>query len=132
MAFLNKLYSPKLVGFLGVGVVSVAVNFGVTTFLHEILSLVEEISFLIGIIAAMGCNFCLLRYVLFKSYLDNFFQQFFKFILSSIAFRGFEYLGFLIIHTWLHFWYLGAMFVVQLLSFFIKFYFYDAIFFKRK
>jgi putative flippase GtrA len=113
-------------------VISAALNFGLTIGLHEWLGLPEEAAYAIGLAVVFIVNFLGLRYYAFPGRGGRVGTQFAVYAVSSAAFRGAEYLAFLLLHTVLGVHYVVAMIVIQTASFVTKFLYYGRFVFVRR
>lgn len=113
-------------------VLSFTVNVGLTALLHEIIGAPEEIAFALSILVVFIMNFIFQRYYVFAGTDRGAANQLMMYLIFSMAFRGSEYLSFLVMHTWLGVQYLVAIVSVLGVSFFAKFFFYDRVVFARK
>jgi len=111
------------------GGVGFILNLAVTVTLHEGLGASEELAFAVALAAVFCFSFITGRYVIFAGAAGDPKRQLVKFAVSSAAFRGAEYLGFLILHTLLATPYLIAAVVTLGASFFVKFFFYGKVVF---
>lgn len=116
----------------GLGVISAGLNISITVVLHEILGVMVEVSFLVGISTVMIVNFFAARSI-FRAQGGDSRRQFVMFVISSLCFRGGQYLSFLALHTWLGIPYLLAIIVVLGAFFLFKFFFFrDVVFAPRQ
>jgi len=112
----------------GLGVISAGLNISITVALHEIAGVMVEIAFLVGIATVMIVNFFAAQAIFCARDGDSR-KQFVIFALSSLCFRGGEYISFLALHTWLGAPYLLAIFMILGTFFLLKFFFFrDVVF----
>ena len=117
----------------GLSALSFFVNLGLTTLLHEAAGVSAKIAFAVSLCVVFLMNFVLLRYVIYAATAMTFRKQFAAFFLSSIGFRGVEYaLFYLLLEAMGSERYQWAIVTVQVASFFMKFFFYRAIVFRRR
>jgi putative flippase GtrA len=119
----------SLLRFGGTGGVSFAINVGLTAFLCEIVGVSKENAFAISLAVVFTINFIACRYFVFEGRTGNPQKQLLVYLLSSLFFRGAEYLGFLLVHSVLDLPYIPAIFTVLLISFLLKFSFYKMVVF---
>lgn len=97
---------------------------GVTWIVVEWLDLAAEFGYLAALIVALLQNFSGMRWYVYPGSTLPVFPQFTAFIISSFGFRALEYLAFLVLHTWLGFYYLGVILGIMFFSAGAKFVFY--------
>jgi putative flippase GtrA len=120
--FIQPLYA--MTGFGLLGLVSFTLNLGLSALLHEVLGASEELSFGISLAVVFAVNFLACRYIIFDAAGGNLVQQLTAFTLSSLAFRGMEYIAFLLLHSLIGIHYLIAIITVLGVSMISKFFFY--------
>lgn len=108
---------------------SVSANLGGTAFLHEVVGLSEEVAFGIMVVLVFFLNFFMMRHYVCCSSDGSLQRQFLFFLLSSLTFRGLEYLSFLLLHSVIGIQYLIAITGILGISFFCKFFFYRSFVF---
>lgn len=108
---------------------SFCMTMGIPVLLHEVFGVYEENAALIALITAFCINFFTARTFVFQSR-EAMLPQLLRFFLTSLMFRGGEYLTFLAVHRYLEMYYLLALFSVLLVSFVLKFLFYKVFVFK--
>jgi putative flippase GtrA len=111
---------------------SFGTNLGLTVALHEFCRLPEEAAFATSLVTVFLMNFLVLRYYVFPGSQRSAATQLAMFGLSSVGFRGGEYLAFLVAHTWLGVQYTVAIAAILALSFVCKFLFYRGVVFARR
>ncbi len=116
--------------FLLLGAVSFGLNLAITAGLHERLAATEELAFLVALAVVLVVNFSVCRRFVFRSTDRDTARQFREFVLSSIAFRGAEYLAFLGVHSWFQVHYLLAATLILAASTAVKFVFYRGFVFR--
>ena len=104
--------------------ISLCVNVGLTTLLHEIAHVREELAFLAALVAAFLCNFVGMRYFVYRAASADVMPQLARFLASSLGFRGAEYAAFLLLHTVFGVYYLLACAAILVTSFVSKYFFY--------
>ena len=119
-----------LIRFGALGGVTLATNIALTTFLHRTMGMAAELSFALSLATVIVISFVGCRYMIFQAASEgDLKRQAALFLLSSLGFRGTEYLGFLMLHTLLGLHYLMAIVAVCGASFLAKFfYFRHAVF----
>jgi putative flippase GtrA len=127
-----RLFQGSFVRFGLVSILSVSVNIGLTALLHEIFHFSAELAFAIALGVVMAQNFLLSRYYVYDGRSGNPAHQMALFVVSSLGFRGGEYVAFIIGHTWLGAPYLPTILGVLMTSFLIKFFYYRCVVFERK
>jgi len=101
---------------------SAVISFGLTVALHELGGVAEEIAYAIALCTVFVTNFLGCRFFVYPGNHRPLFRQFGEFLLSSLGFRGAEWVSFvLLIHLMP---YQLALVVVQAASFVAKFFFY--------
>lgn len=113
-----------MTGFGLLGLVSFTLNVGLSALLHEVFGASEELSFGISLAVVFAVNFLACRYLIFRAAGGNLIRQLTAFALSSLAFRGIEYVAFLTLHSVLGIHYLIAIISVLGASMISKFFFY--------
>ncbi len=128
--FVATLYA--MTGFGLLGLVSFTLNLGLSALLHELLGVSEELSFGVSLMVVFVVNFLACRYLIFDAAGGNLARQLIAFTLSSLAFRGMEYVAFLLLHSLVGVHYLIAITAVLGVSMIGKFLFYrGAVFVKQ-
>jgi putative flippase GtrA len=129
----NVLFSNGLltqaIGFGASGIISIGVNFLVTVFLHELVGLPARVAYAFGLSTTIIINFLFIRKVIFRSQ-RNVNKQFLIFLGSSFAFRGAEWIAFVIIETVADLPYIWVMLCIHTISAVIKFWYYKLFVFK--
>ncbi len=111
---------------------SFTLNLGLTTGLHEVLGVSEEVSFLVALMTVFVTSFVIMRYYVFSDAAGHGGRQLATYVASSVAFRGGEYAAFLAIHSWLGFHYLPTLLGVLFASFILKYFYYGLVVFGRR
>jgi len=120
----------RLMRFGAFGAAGFVLNIAVTVTLTEVFGAPEELAFALGLVMVFTFSFVTGRYLIFADAVQGDpRKQLAKFTLSSAAFRGTEYLGFLLLHTVLGFPYLVAIVLVLGVSFLTKFFTYSTVVF---
>jgi putative flippase GtrA len=112
--------------------ISFSINLGLTSGLHELAKVKEEIAFAVALAVVLVTNFIGMRYFVYTGRQGNVIKQFVSFLLSSSGFRGLEYVLFLVLHTWLGLAYRLAIIATLATTFVTKFFFYGAVVFSRR
>jgi len=120
----------RLVRFGLTGVLSLGACVGLTVMMHEWLGWAEELAFAVALVLTYVANFLSCRYLVFVGGEGRARSQLLAYGLASLVFRGFEFSGFLVLHTWLEAPYVIAAIVVKLIAFVVKFVFYGRFVFK--
>lgn len=110
--------------FFLLGVLSFFLTLGLTAFFHEMVALPEEGAYFCAILVVFLVNFSGARYFVFNADGKPIVKQFLQFVVSSLFFRGGEFLAFLLLHSLLGMYYLLATVIVMTVSFIGKFMFY--------
>ncbi len=113
-----------ITGFGLLGVASFSLNLGLSALLHEMIGASTELSFGISLTVVFIVNFLACRYLIFDAAGGNPLRQLIAFALSSLVFRGMEYVAFLLLHTVIGIHYLAAITAVLGVSAISKFLFY--------
>jgi putative flippase GtrA len=111
--------------------VSFAVNIGITSSLHEGIGVSPEISFAVALLVVFVMNFAAMRWWIFAGTNRRLGSQLLGFGFSSLAFRGLEYCGYLVLYRVLGIPYLGAAVATIGVSFVAKYVVYDSWLFTR-
>jgi len=120
-AITRRLVDSSFFRYVFVGFGSYILVTTVTFVEHELLGVSERMSFIVGIGLALSLNVCLLKIFVFRSK-RGFFDTGSKFILTSLLFRGLEFL----IYSFLlqvQVYYLIASTVAMFIGAFTKFFF---------
>jgi putative flippase GtrA len=110
-------------GYLAASALSFVVNIGLTSFLHEVISMKPMWAYGISLIVLLCINFLLMRYWQ---------KQFVATALTSFGFRVSEWVFFVGLNEFLRVNYLLAMLIVMGISFLLKFFVYDRLIFNKK
>jgi putative flippase GtrA len=121
--------SERFLRFVGMGSVGFCLNLAITAFVHEVLGVTEELAFAVALITVFTFHFFSGRYVIYGATGGDPRQQLVRYALASGAFRGAEYLGFLVLHTAAGVPYPLAIVGVLGTSFIAKFFFYGRVVF---
>jgi putative flippase GtrA len=110
---------------------SFGVNLGLTAALHEWFGVAEETAFGVALAVVFLMNFAMLRWWIYGRRPGSLAWEFAGYSVSALAFRGAEYLAFLLVHTWLNVHYTAAILGIQAVSFVSKYVYYGAVIFRR-
>ena len=132
MRGLAEILSASMVRFGVLSGLSFTMNLGLTTTLHETCRLPAEAAFAIAIVAVFFMNFLFMRYYVFPGGRRSATGQLALYGLSSLGFRGGEYLGFLALYTWLGLYYILAIVAVTGASLVTKFFYYRSVVFSGR
>lgn len=99
----------RFLRFVVIGAVLVPCNLGLTAALHEIGGLPEETAFGIALLALFVAGFAANRHVVFEASGGRVDRQLPLYLAASVAFRGLQFVSFLVVHTWLGAPYLAAI-----------------------
>jgi putative flippase GtrA len=120
----------RLIRFGVFGAVGFGLNMAVTAVLTEVVGTPEELAFAIALVVVFVFSFLTSRHLIFAgAATSDPRKQLIKFAVSSAAFRGAEYLGFLLLHTVIGLNYLVAIPGVLGVSFLTKFVAYSNVVF---
>ena len=120
----------RLMRFGALGAVGFGLNLAITIALTEVLGAPEELAFAIALAVVFIFSFLTSRYLIFVGAATaDPRKQLIKFAVSSAAFRGAEYVCFLLLHTVLGIGYLAAIVGVLGVSFLTKFVAYSNVVF---
>ncbi len=108
---------------------SACLTMGLPVVLHEIFGLSEEASVAVALLTAFVVNFITLRRVVFRS-AGRPTAELLRFFWTGLAFRGGEYLAFLILLSLLRLHYVLALAIVLALSISLKFLCYRSFVFR--
>jgi putative flippase GtrA len=111
---------------------SFTTNLGITAGLHELLGVSPEISFAIALVFVFVMNFAGMRWWVFRGTDRPIATQFMGFGLSSLAFRGLEYCGYLLLYRVAAIPYLVAAAATIGISFVVKYVVYNSWLFSRR
>lgn len=118
--------------FVALGATSFSLNLGITAGLHELLSVSPEISFAIALATVFCANFAAMRWWVFRGTGRPLLGQLLGFGLSSLCFRGAEYVGYLVLYRVAGLAYLVSALVVIGVSFGLKYVVYNSWLFARE
>lgn len=114
--------------FLNNSALSFVVNLGLTIFIRELLGAPAEVSFAIALVTVFIMNFFTLRYYVYQGESIPWRGQFAVYTGSAATFRGLEYVGFLLLHTWLGIDYRFVIISILIVSSIVKFFWYKLVF----
>jgi putative flippase GtrA len=117
----NRALARQMTRYLGTSVLSAAVSFGLPVLLHEVIGIDPRIAVAIGFVAAFAMNFVLIRRFVFAR-TSGARADLARFALTSLAFRGAEYLGFLLLFDSARLPYAAALLLTLGSSFCAKFF----------
>lgn len=126
----ERLRSPAR--FLVLSGLSFTLNLAITAALHEGAGLGADASFALALATVFVVNFALMRWYVFPGGSRPLVPQLVGFGLSSLAFRGLEFAGFLLLHSVFGLVYLLAAAATLSLSFATKYVYYNAWLFARE
>jgi putative flippase GtrA len=116
-----------LIRFGAVGAATFTTNIVLTGLLHKKVGLPAEVAFALSLGTVLIISFFACRHVIFEAGSEGDPKhQALLFFLSTLAFRGTEYLGFLLLHTVFGVHYLTAVAAILITTFFAKFFYYRA------
>jgi putative flippase GtrA len=116
--------------FVGYGLVSYALGIGLSALFREVIGLHEEVSVGLTLVILFLVNFWVARRFVFRSS-GHKAKQFVRFVSTSLAMRGAEYVMFLTLLRVLHHHYLLALTLAMGFSGFAKFLLYRTVVFGR-
>jgi len=116
--------------FLALSAFSFLFNLLLVSILHETFRLPEEAAYAISLVTVFFLNFLALRYLIYGKTQAPWRNQLTAFFLSSIGFRGLEYLAFVTLVTWAQWFYLYAIVLISAVSILAKYLFYGKTFFQ--
>jgi len=119
----------RFLRFGAVGGIGFGLNLAATVTLHEVVGVPEELAFAVAQVVIFFFSFVSARHFIFEGSAGDPKRQLIKFALSSVGFRGAEYVGFLVLHTFLEIPYVVAVVAVLGSSFLVKFFFYGTVVF---
>ncbi len=122
------LLGRSAIRYVRVSILSLAVNIGLTMFLHEVCYAPEELAFAVALIIVFLMNFVAMRHYIYDGRSGQAGRQFIIYTGSALAFRGTEYFAFLTLHSWLRFDYRFVIIVVAAFSACAKFFYYRFVF----
>jgi putative flippase GtrA len=119
-----------LIRFGAVGAGTFTTNIVLTGLLHQKVGLPAEVAFALSLGTVLIISFFACRHVIFEAGSEGDPKhQALLFLLSTLAFRGAEYLAFLLMHSVFGVHYLVAVTGILLTTFFAKFFYYrDTVF----
>jgi len=130
MAGVRRLFHRPLARFLAATALLFATNLGLTVLLHELLGLSERLAFAIALATAFGLGFLLMRHFIYRAASGSLTRQFLLYAPSAAAFRGAEYLTFLLLSTFTSLDYRLLVVLVLGTTFISKFFYYGAAVFR--
>ena len=116
--------ADRLLRFGLTGIASLGVCVGLTVVMHEWFGWAEELSFAMALVLTYVANFLSCRYLVFVGGGGQPGSQLLAYGLASLVFRGLEFGGFLVLHSWIGVPYVLAAIAVKVLAFVVKFLFY--------
>lgn len=122
---INSLYRFALLSGI-----SFTLNFGLTVLLHEWLAVPQEAAFAVSLVTVFVVNFLACRYVVFDGRGGSAKKQLALFTITSVVFRGSEYVVFLLVHTLAGVEYRVAILSILAVSAVLKFFTYRTAIFK--
>lgn len=120
------------VRFFLLGLLSFSMNLGITAGLHEIFGVSPEVAFAVALVAAFCTNFSLMRWWVFRGTARPIMDQLVGFGLSSLFFRGTEYVAYIVLYRIAEVRYLVAAVAVLGTSFGVKYVVYNSWLFSRE
>ena len=117
--------------FVALGATSFSLNLGMTVVLHEFFGVSPELAFAAALITVFCVNFSIMRWWVFRGTPRPLLDQLLGFGVSSLFFRGSEYLGYLLLYRWAGLTYVVAAVVVISVSFSLKYVVYNSWLFAR-
>jgi putative flippase GtrA len=123
--------SAEILRFLVSAGLSFGVNLGFTWLVHDIIGQRAELAFAVGQLSVFLLNFVVARYYVFQATGERPLRQFRKYVVTSLSFRGAEYLAYVALHSLLGIHYLLTATAVLSASFCLKFFVYRAAVFRR-
>jgi putative flippase GtrA len=118
--------------FVALGAASFSLNLGVTAVLHELFGVPPEACFAVALVTVFCVNFMAMRWWVFRGSPRPWLAQLVGYGLSSLFFRGGEYLGYLLLYRLAGIPYLVAALVVLSVSFGLKYFVYGSWLFARE
>jgi len=118
--------------FVALGALSFSLSLGITAVLHELFGVSPEVSFAVALVSVFCSNFAAMRWWVFRGTARPWLDQLLGFGLSSLLFRGAEYLGYLLLYRTVGLPYLVAALVVISVSFCLKYIAYGSWLFARE
>jgi putative flippase GtrA len=116
--------------FVGYGLISYAFGVGLSALLREVIGLHEEVAVGLTLVVLFVLNFWLARRFVFRA-TGHKGKQFVRFVSTSLAMRGAEYVVFLTLLRVLHHHYLLALTIAMGFSGLAKFLLYRTVVFGR-
>lgn len=110
----------KIIKFFGTGLISLSLIIFLSFVFNSFLMLSENLSTLIALIITFILNFFIITYFVFKAKQNRY--NFLKYTLTSLFFRTIEYLLFFVLNNQLNVHFLVIIFIVLIISFFLKFF----------
>jgi len=107
-----------------------ATNLGVAVVFHELLGIPADRAYAVALAVVFIQSFLLLRWYVYGHQSESGIIQFLKYAPSALAFRGVEFLGFLLLHKALGLDYRLAICVIAGASFITKFLYYRKVVFR--
>jgi len=111
--------------------VSFCLNLGTTATLREVFGVAPEVAFAVALVVVFFVNFAAMRWWIFVGTVRPLGSQFVAFGLSSLMFRGLEYVGYLVLLRAFGLPYLMAAVATVGVSFVAKFIVYNNWLFSR-
>lgn len=125
-----KYVSQSFFRFCVMTAIAFGIHIGLPPLLHEVFHLSEELACAVALVVVFTGNYFLQRYYVYQAKEGDPRRQLLLYFLSSLGFRGAEYVTFLLVYNVLEVQYLVAYVGVLLVSFMIKFFYYGKFVFK--
>ncbi len=110
---------------------SFSLNLSLTALLHEVVGASEVLAFGAALVVVFLLNFMFMRYYIFAGTTRSCGPQLIMFSVSSLCFRGGEYVVFIVIQAVIGPPYLASIGTILVVSFLTKFVLYHTVVFKR-
>lgn len=110
--------------------IAFGIHVGLPPLLHEVFHLSRELAGAVPLLVVFTANYFLQRYYVYQAREGDPRRQLLLYFLSSLGFRGAEYVAYLLVFKVLGVHYLAAYVGVLLVSFMIKFFYYGKFVFK--
>lgn len=120
------------VRFANLGLLSFLLVLGITAAGHELAGLPAEVSYLVALVAAFVVNYLGARWYVYRSFHVPIGKQATLFLGSTLAFRGGEFVGFMVLNNVLGVYYLLTVGLVMVASFVVKFLFFGRFVFTQQ
>lgn len=128
---IRRVFNARLLRFGVQTVVSFGLNVGITVGLHELMGVRESVAFAVALAVVFVVNFLSLRYFVYRAADGHGGKQLTMFAVSTLVFRGGEWVAFYVIHDVFAAPPYPTLIGVLFASFVVKYFYYGFVFRSR-